>query len=143
MVTPWDNAFPGLNLDRFHITSPASKRYNCVAWAAGDDKNWWWPLPLDRGYWPSGSVRVESITSFELAFATLGFVVCENGDLEPDIEKIALFANVIGVPTHAARQLPSGRWSSKLGEMEDIEHDLRDLEGQVYGAVLRFMLRKR
>ena len=55
---------------------------------------------------------------------------CDGQDLETDFDKIAVFANDQGIPTHAARQLPSGRWSSKLGELEDIEHDLRDLEGQ-------------
>ena len=27
-----------------------------------------------------------------------------------------------GVPSHAARQLPSGHWTSKLGKAEDIRH---------------------
>ncbi|MCI0637958.1 MAG: hypothetical protein L0Y72_23715 [Gemmataceae bacterium] len=39
------------------------------------------------------------------------------------------------MPTHAARQLPTGRWSSKLGPSEDIEHDLHALEGEIYGTI--------
>lgn len=39
----------------------------------------------------------------------------------------------MGIPSHAARQLPNGRWTSKCGQAEDIEHDLRDLEGRLYG----------
>jgi hypothetical protein len=35
-------------------------------------------------------------------------------------------------PTHAARQLPSGRWTSKLVLREDIEHDLHALSGEAY-----------
>lgn len=50
--------------------------------------------------------------------------------------------------SHVARQLPDGRWTSKLGPDEDIEHnDLHALEGDVgvyplcYGVVIRFMRR--
>ena len=43
--------------------------------------------------------------------------------LEPGFEKVALYA-LGGVPKHAARQLSSGRWSSKLGDLEDVEHTL-------------------
>jgi hypothetical protein len=39
------------------------------------------------------------------------------------------------VPKHAARQLPNGRWTSKLGVSEDIEHALHDLTGLIYGSV--------
>jgi hypothetical protein len=60
--------------------------------------------------------------------------------VEPGYEKVALFA-LAGVPKHAARQLPSGRWVSKLGPSEDIEHALHDLTGMVYGSVVLVMKR--
>ncbi len=47
----------------------------------------------------------------------------------------------MGVPEHAARQLANGRWTSKLGRAEDIEHQLHDLEGEVYGTVALLMKR--
>lgn len=47
------------------------------------------------------------------------------------------------MPKHAARQLASGRWTSKLGKLEDIDHALHDLEGMLYGAVVLFMKRPR
>jgi hypothetical protein len=75
-----------------------------------------------------------------MAFATVGFENCSTDEWEPGFEKIALFARD-GVPQHAARQLATGRWTSKLGAMEDIEHDLRDLEGTLYGSVVLFMKR--
>jgi hypothetical protein len=56
-------------------------------------------------------------------------------------EKIALYADKNGLPSHAARQLPSGTWTSKLGPMEDIEHlmleALEDAAGttSAYGKV--------
>jgi hypothetical protein len=54
------------------------------------------------------------------ALATLGYQLCEGDALEPAFERIALFADADGRPTHAARQLPSGLWTSKLGKAEDI-----------------------
>ena len=77
---------------------------------------------------------------FRDAFATLGYVVCDDDRLEPGYEKIALFT-LGGVPKHAARQLPNGRWVSKLGQSEDIEHSLHDLAGAVYGSVALIMRR--
>ena len=45
---------------------------------------------------------------------------------------------------HAALQLGSGIWTSKLGTGEDIEHDApENLAGPCYGHVTAFMKRKR
>jgi hypothetical protein len=66
---------------------------------------------------------------------------CAGEELESSFEKIALFADSQRVPKHAARQLTSGRWSSKLGKLEVIEHALHDLEGTEYGAVVLIMKR--
>ncbi len=57
-------------------------------------------------------------------------------------EKVALFVDAAGMPTHAARQVNSGAWTSKLGNSEDIEHELRALEGDIYGTV-RLILKRR
>jgi hypothetical protein len=70
----------------------------------------------------------------------LGYLVCDQDQLETGYEKIALFA-LADLPKHAARQLPSGRWTSKLGPMEDIEHALLDLAGIVYGSVVLVLKR--
>jgi hypothetical protein len=37
--------------------------------------------------------------------------------------------------------LANGRWTNKLGKAEDIEHELRDLEGDFYGTVVLVMQR--
>jgi hypothetical protein len=42
---------------------------------------------------------------------------------------------------HAARQLPGGRWTSKLGNREDIEHDLNAVSGEAYGTVVMVLKR--
>jgi hypothetical protein len=64
--------------------------------------------------------------------------------MELGFEKLAIFADENSEPTHVARQLPSGAWSSKLGAGEDIEHSsLTALEGSVYGRVVQFLRRPR
>jgi hypothetical protein len=80
--------------------------------------------------------------AFRHAFATLGYSHCQGEEPEPGYEKVALFADADGNPTHAARQLSTGQWTSKLGKAEDIEHRLHDLEGEVYGRVVWIVKRE-
>lgn len=140
--------FPNLSQDNCLVTSPLSNLYNCIAWAAGDNTRWWWPAPL-RGisYWPRGVPRVANLDAFVLAFGTLGYAVCEDGSLEEGREKIAIFATRTGsslAPTHAALQLESGNWTSKLGPLEDVTHEtLEALSGPAYGEPAIFMGRPR
>jgi hypothetical protein len=141
MVEPrMEDIFPGLRGQSFQITSPKDDKYNCIALAARDIRNWWWPDIAEEDNWPAGVARVETIAAFRDAFATLGYVICEHDELEPGFEKVAFFA-FAGKPKHVARQLPTGRWLSKLGPMEDIEHALHDLTGMVYGSVVLVMKR--
>jgi hypothetical protein len=81
------------------------------------------------------------VEAFRAAFATLGYIVCSAETSEPGFEKVALFADASSRPTHAARQLANGSWTTKLGKAEDIEHELRDLEGDLYGEVVLVMKR--
>jgi hypothetical protein len=141
MVEPrLEDTFPGLRDQPYQITSPRDRNYNCIALAAGDNRNWWWPDEAEQDTWPVAVARLETVDAFRDAFATLGYLVCDGDHFEAGYEKIALFA-LAGKPKHAARQLPSGRWISKLGPMEDIEHALHDLTGMVYGLVVLVMKR--
>jgi hypothetical protein len=138
-----EQAFPALRGTGYQVTSPMAQQYNCIAWAASDTTQCWWPIaadPLQRAYWPSGVAPEATLEAFRQAFATLGYVVCDDDRLEEGYEKIALFA-LVGAPKHAARQLPNGRWTSKLGQGEDIEHALHDLTGMAYGSVVSVMKR--
>jgi hypothetical protein len=85
--------------------------------------------------------REASVEAFVRAYETLGFGVCEDGGLEPRVERISIYAASDGRPQHVARQLPSGLWTSKLGRLEDIEHELEGLRGELYGMVRVFMKR--
>ena len=83
----------------------------------------------------------ETLASFQAVFEGMGYSECESDALEAGYEKIALYVDAEGVPTHAARQLQNGAWTSKLGDWEDIEHDsLMALESaplmnSLYGTV--------
>jgi hypothetical protein len=137
-----EREFPRLALNGYSVTSEATAEYNCVAWAAGDDSRWWWPDAMDQYYWPPTAPREESVRSFVAALAAVGFEPCLNGDHEPGQEKVALFADARGIPTHAARQLPNGRWTSKMGRWEDITHDrLTAVQGAAYGRPVTFLRR--
>jgi hypothetical protein len=130
--------FPNLRLAGYSVTSPSDRVYNCIAWAAGISDDWWWPDPLGVSTWPDSVAREETIGAFVDAFRSLGYVACDNEKLEPGYEKIALYA-LSGAPKHAARQLPSGLWTSKIGELEDLEHTLDGLVGTWYGQVVQIL----
>jgi len=125
----------------FRITSDKTTRYNCIAYAAGDERRCWWPDSTTQAYWPPNVPREPTLAAFIAAFQFLGFSVCDSGDFEQGVEKVAFFAKPAGTPTHAARQFPNGEWRSKLGSDHDIEHRLRAIEGSKYGAVALFMKR--
>jgi hypothetical protein len=57
------------------------------------------------------------------------------------MDKIVVYGSAM-MYTHAARQLPNGRWTSKLGKAEDITHDTpEDVTSGVYGEAVQFMQR--
>jgi hypothetical protein len=142
MVDHLQAIFPKLASASFRVTSDYDQGYNCIAWAAGVMHQRWWPLEdSDEAYWPAGVVCEATLEAFQAAFATLGYAPCGNEEPEVGVEKIALFADAAARPTHAARQLANGRWTSKLGKAEDIEHELHDLEGVLYGSVVLIMKR--
>ena len=133
-----EDAFPGLRGSVFDITSPPAD-YNCIAYAAGDESRWW--SHLTGYYWPAE--RLPRIEALRAVFETLGYALCDNGELEDGYEKVALYAKGVSW-THASRQLPTGQWTSKLGRGEDIIHPTAQiLEGREYGLISCFMRRVR
>jgi hypothetical protein len=85
-------AFPFLVPKNHVVTSPKTPRYNCIAWAAGDNQRWWWPDPDNVAYWPAGATREATVAAFIEAFGTLGYQPCINSDLEPGYQKVPLYA---------------------------------------------------
>jgi hypothetical protein len=136
MVDWIDDAFPRA-VGAYHVTSDADAVYNCTAWAAADTTRWWSHLP--GYYWPATrSARVEDLIA---VFRALGYEACDDGRLEAEAVKVAIYA--VGARwTHAARQLPDGSWTSKLGQEHDITHPAPEsLCGTDYGEIHCFLRR--
>ena len=135
--------FPNLSSGAYRVTSPEDWDYNCIAHAADMDaasvaEYFWWP---DEDYfWPDGIPREETLEAFILAYQRVGYQPCENGDLEPGVQKVAIYVDQFRDhrPTHAARQLESGKWTSKLGPWEDIEHSTPDDVAGYRGSEARY-----
>lgn len=132
---------PRVSADNCAITSRASKAYNCVAWVLADEKRWYEPTVSGQYYWPSEGASNYSLESYAEMFVGQGFVACETPLPENGFQKIALYGKRSEF-SHVALQMPSGRWSSKLGGWEDVEHDtLEVLSGPIYGKPKLFMKR--
>jgi hypothetical protein len=136
--------FPKINDNNYQHTSQATVNYNCIAWAARDNKRWWEPDSLYTYYWPPGVKREYTLEAYQDAYRTVGYEVCDNGTMEKGYEKIVIYIHpVSSMPMHASRLLPSGMWTSKLGQNIDISHLSADtLEGKSYGIARYFMKRK-
>lgn len=116
--------FPKLDARNHRITSREDPGYNCVAWATCDSTRWWDHV---CGYWPDGVTQDSSVEAYVDLFRELGFEESANSEPEP-----------------VARLLESGNWTSKLGVLEDIEHDdLDSLADGSYGRPFMFLRRAR
>jgi hypothetical protein len=134
-----DDQYPDA-VGRYQVTSEWDDNYNCIGFAITNGKleNW---NHLQPNKWIGQ--RTPSIHSLVRVCEARDFKRCGmDMSLEPGFEKIALY-ELRGMYTHAARQLPDGRWKSKLGEDEDIEHDTPEcLCGKFYGQVHCIMRRE-
>jgi hypothetical protein len=145
-----ENEFPNLKSVPWTATSLETDDYNCIAYAANDTTRKWDPDASGGRYWPEGVPPTLELSSFVKLFEVIGgYSKCQDNDpkLEDHVEKIAIYCNqnpVLNIVevSHAARQLPTGKWTSKLGDWDDIEHDtLAALEGDFYGYVAQIMKR--
>lgn len=133
--------FPNTYREPFVITSPQTTAYNCIAWAFGDDTKWYWPDPDEMYFWPINIPRAIEINSFIELYKLIGYEVCKTQEFEDGFEKVAIFIDFHGLPTHAARQLTNGLWTSKLGCEYDIKHSIHSMNNSVYGNAAVFMSR--
>lgn len=134
--------YPNLKLTGYEVTSSDTIDYNCVAWAMGETDTWWWPIPEHESYWLPHVPRQETLEAFIQLFNKVGYEICLTPIYENNFQKIAIYV-LNEKPTHVARQLNNGKWTSKLGSNEDIiHHELQGLEGEKYGKVTIIMKRK-
>jgi len=126
---------------RYEITSPRDGRYNCVAFAVGDTSHFWYDIDIKGYFWPPGIPSADTLDGWIQVFVKHGYVETEDRTLEPDYEKIAIYATS-ETPEHVARQKGSGVWTSKMGKGHDIEHPTLDaIEGAILGKVVKIMKR--
>jgi hypothetical protein len=131
--------FPALRGTKWKPKSPEDDDYQCIAWAGCFIDRHAWP---SYGYWwfperpglPLSTTDVEAtVDHFMPGFRTLGYEECgDNFKFEFGYQRVAIYANRIGV-THMARQHFFGLgWLSKLGTGIDIFHKrLEDIAGDV------------
>jgi hypothetical protein len=134
--------FPRLVPGTYRRLASETSQYNCIAWAVRNRDAFWWPGTPGYSYWPPNLPTEPTLENFIKLFQSFGYKTCTNADFEKGFEKVAIFAKDDQV-THVARQLWNGRWSSKLGHWELIEHDLDAVAGQAYGEIEQVMSRKR
>jgi hypothetical protein len=135
---------PELAGSDYQVQSPRTRVYNCFAWAGRRSDEWWEPPTLGSWtQWPAEVPALPTLGAYQATYESYGFATCADGTVEAGYERIAIFVDGAGDPCHAARQLPSGRWTSKLGSNHDIEHELHALDGSsLCGSVALFMKRR-
>jgi len=142
--------YPKLAGTEWQPTSLPDSLYNCVAWALAEDKTRWWePYYFEEPqyYWPTDCLprtHPGTVEAYTPAFKVMGFSNCEDGAIEEDFEKIAIYASEGDEFMHVARQLENGHWTSKLDCRDDIQHQTPEgVENEYYGKVVRYMKRPR
>jgi len=91
------------------------------------------------GHWPDGIPREPTVDALVQVFQAEGFQLSDNPALEVRFEKVAIYGRGHEY-THAARQLPDGTWTSKIGFLQDIVHATLDvLMSKEYGSVVRIL----
>lgn len=133
------------------ITSSKTPIYNCIAWAADEIHQWWEygakTLLGAPTFWPPGYPPGDTWPEVaNLFIAFLRYAPTSSRRPRAAYDRVAIYGLDDKTFTHIARQLKSGRWSSKLGEFHDLEHTLTDLEGTGstgYGLVRTILERGR
>lgn len=139
----------------FHITSPETSGYNCIAWAMGFDDRWVdYILNSNKKWWPKGVPLDWHPETLITAFEAVGFEKCDDGKPEDGFDKVVLYKvrpfldpltghmiNEYGW-SHAAKIIEEGIYHSKIGPSFDIYHRGGDVfEGTDYGEIYQYMRR--
>ena len=130
-----DTGFPNLNVTNAKIIGPQTPTYNCIAWSLGITNRWEWPG--------------NKVTDFDQLNGRYGYKRMKALDFSPvkGMEKIVLYGKKVDgrwEMTHQARQMPNGKWTSKLGKSNLIEHSTPDdLDGDSYGRPVAVYVRPR
>jgi hypothetical protein len=148
-ITPRElNArFPKLVVGSFVPASRATPRYNCLGFAAKDERHWWQAERYGgRYYWPPNLPRITTVNTVTQIFAARGFQLTDNHGIEPGYEKVGIYASLDDHEFSHIAWSDGLVWKSKLGSGQDIDHYTLDvLEGEQldeYGIVDRVLRKK-
>jgi hypothetical protein len=136
------NEWPGI-VGHYERKSDPDVNYNGLAWALGINYLYFDP---ERGYhWPLGIPRERTITAYLKVLAEHGYeLIAQDDRFEEGWEKIAVYIDGTGEPRHFARQIGNGKWTSKLVDLIDVEHDnLECLQGDVFGSINCVLMRRK
>jgi hypothetical protein len=137
-----ENIAPRLANEPYEITSVETDAYKLHPPLLSIVKRPSGHTPKYGCYWPPGILRNNNRGTVAKIFEIHGYRQCESSGVEPGFEKIALYEHREYGIEHVSRQLETGRWTSKIGEWEDIEHEsAKSLEGDEYGSVIGYMKR--
>ena len=128
--------YPRLVDGEWCVTAPATPAYNCIAWSIGNTNTWIWDQ-VDQAGDNNGNV---SVADFDSYYSSKGYAP----DSSP--ADIALFFKG-SEPTHAARRSSYScngnvMYESKRGQNIRIAHILSQLEGGLYGNVIKHYKRR-
>jgi hypothetical protein len=133
---------PKLKRENYRITSDHSIRYNCVAWALGENRRWYQVGSEPHWYWPAGVPKDGTFESYVALFTRIGFSPCDSAEWEAGYEKVALYADDEGVFKHVAKMKDAETWMSKVGSLDDIEHRTLDVFDSDRLGTVRQVLRR-
>jgi hypothetical protein len=144
MTKEWGPDFP--HLRDWIKTSEPTQDYNCVAHACDDNTRWWDPLPPGGYYWPDPKIGRDleyTVDRYVALFEYRGYERCAGGEHIVGKDKIVIYADSHGIFEHVAKQLPNGKWTSKIDIREDITHDTpHALSDGGYGKPVVYMEKK-
>jgi hypothetical protein len=128
----------------YRDTSEETIIYNRLSWALGITWTRYDPEPkCTRYFWFPGLPRKWDEPTIRLLFENHDYSLAENSEFELGYEKVVFYSDDKAIPQHFARQLPNGKWTSKIGDLNDIEHDtLECLVSPLYGR-LGLVLKRR
>ena len=89
--------FPKLHAGNYQICSPKNPRYNCIAYANGDERHWW-EHPTDAGYggryyWPPNIAN--TLEGWAAIFVAQGYETTNNYGIEAGFEKVAIYVDLV------------------------------------------------
>lgn len=119
--------FPKLDVEKALVTDESTMEYNCISWTVGETHQWFWP--------PEMFPEVSEEEAFDRFYAEYGLKPAPAGE-------VARWRNDQGI-THGCISGPDHgpAWESKCGADLRIQHDLNELEGEIYGHVDGFYAR--